>query len=47
MILRLPPTFSVEKNLPSEVLAHAEEMAYDKTRKTIAKEEEERVYDDE
>ena len=47
MILRLPPKFSVEENFPPEGLAHEEEMANAKTRMTIAKEEEERVEDDE
>ena len=47
LILRLPPKFSVEENLPPEGLAHEEEMANAKTRMTIAKEEEEKVEDDE
>ena len=39
MILRLPPKFSIEENLPAEGLAHDEELATAKTRMTISKEE--------
>ena len=46
-ILRLPPKFSIEENLPTDGLALEEEMAYAKTRMTTNKEAEERLSDDE
>ena len=42
-ILRLPPNFSIEENLPLEGMALDKEMAYAKARMTIAKEEEEKL----
>ena len=46
LILRLPPKFSIEENLPPEGLALEEEMANAKCRMTLKKEEEERLDDD-
>ena len=46
MILRFPPKFYIEENLPAEGLAHDEELANAKTRMTISKEEGERIEDD-
>ena len=46
-ILRLPPKFSVEENLPPDGMSHDEEMAYAKTRMTINKELDEKLDDDE
>ena len=43
MILRLPPKFSIEDNLPPEGLALEVEMANAKCRMTIRKEEEEKT----
>ena len=47
MILRLPPKFAVEENLPAEGLALDEEMGFAKARMTICKEEGERLDEDE
>ena len=47
MILNLPSKFAIEENLPEEGLALDEELAYAKTRMTIAKEEGERLEEDE
>ena len=47
MILRLPPKFSIEDNLPPEGLALEVEMANAKCRMTIRKEEEEKLGEDE
>ena len=46
-ILRLPPKFSIEDNLPPEGLALEVEMANAKCRMTIRKEEEEKLEEDE
>ena len=46
-ILRLPPNFSMEENLPPDGMTHEEEMAYAKTRITINKELDEKLDDDE
>ena len=42
-ILRLPPKFAIEENLPEGGLALDEELAYGKARMTINKEEDERL----
>ena len=47
LILRLPPKFSIEENLPPDGMTHDEEMAYAKTRMTLNKEMEERLEEDE
>ena len=47
LILRLPPKFAIEENLPAEGLALDEELAYAKARMTISKEEEEKLEEDE
>ena len=47
LILKLPPKFAVEENLPVEGLALDEELAFAKARMTISKEEGERVDEDE
>ena len=47
LILRLPPKFAIEENLPPEGLALDQELSYAKARMTIAKEEEERLDEDE
>ena len=47
LILRLPPKFAIEENLPEEGLALDEELAYAKARMTISKEEEEKLEEDE
>ena len=41
-ILKLPPKFAVEENLPEEGLDLDKELPYAKARKTISKEEEEK-----
>ena len=46
LILRLPPKFSIEENLPRDGLAMEQELANAKTRMTINKENEERLDDD-
>ena len=46
MILRLPPKFSVEENLPTEGLAWEGEMSYAKARMTLKKEEEDKEDDE-
>ena len=45
-ILKLPPKFAVEENLPEEGLALDEELSYAKARMTISKEEEEKLEDE-
>ena len=47
LILRLPPKFSIEENLPKEGLAMEQELAYAKARMTINKEADEKLSDDE
>ena len=47
MILRLPPKFAIEENLPEEGLAMDEELAFAKAIMTISKEEEEKLDEDE
>ena len=46
MVLRLPPKFAIEENLPEDGLAMDEELAFAKARMTINKEEEEKLDDD-
>ena len=47
IVLRLPPKFAIEENLPEDGLAQDEELAFAKARMTINKEEEEKLDDDE
>ena len=47
LILRLPPKFAIEENLPEEGMALDEELAYAKKRMTISMEEEEKIEEDE
>ena len=47
IVLRLPPKFAIEENLPEDGLAQDEELAFAKARMTINKEEEEKLIDDE
>ena len=43
MILRLPPKFAIEENLPEDGMSFDEELAFAKARMTINKEEEEKI----
>jgi hypothetical protein len=45
-ILKLPPKFAVEENLPEKGLALDEELSISKARMTISKEEEEKLDDE-
>ena len=47
MIIRLPPKFAIEENLPVEGMALDEELAYAKARMTLQKELEEKLDEDE
>ena len=47
MILRLPPKFAIEENLPEGGLDLDEELAYGKARMTINKEEDEKLDENE
>ena len=46
IVLRLPPKFAIEENLPEDGIALDEELAFAKARMTINKEEEEKLDDD-
>ena len=46
MILRLPPKFSVEENLPPDGMSWEGEMSYAKARMTLKKEEDEKLDDE-
>ena len=46
MMLKSPPKFAIEDNLPEEGLALDEELAFAKARMTIAKEEGEKPYEE-
>ena len=46
LILKLPPNFAIEENLPTEGMAMDEELAYAKARITLKKEQDEKLEDD-